>query len=107
MGLLAALAIPRFTNARENAAKTTVLADARSIYSELEILYAENGRYPTDAELPDETALSGSYTGDLTYSQTSNTAYTATYVNSEGTWEIEFTNTGVGDIDDVSAPAAP
>jgi len=99
LGILAALAIPRFSNARDNAAKSTVLADARSISSELEIVYAQEGAYPANGWTP-----SGQYSGTVAYSQTdSGTGYTVTYTAAGTTpWKITFTNNDSLDIASVT-----
>ena len=56
LGILAAIAIPRFTGVRETAAIGAAEADARTVLSAVGIYYAEKGEYP--AKNADISALS-------------------------------------------------
>ena len=99
LGLLAALAIPRFSDQRKNATKATVLADARSIYSELEVKYAEDGKYPPSYSLPTN------YTGNLkvAYATTNDDQnYSLTYQDSSDIYSIVVTDAGGLSIGSVS-----
>ncbi|MBD3843788.1 MAG: prepilin-type N-terminal cleavage/methylation domain-containing protein [Campylobacterales bacterium] len=46
IGVLAAIAIPQFANYRKSAANSAALSDAKTIATEAEAFYAENGVYP-------------------------------------------------------------
>ncbi|WP_461420754.1 type II secretion system protein [Gudongella sp.] len=93
LGLLAALAIPRFGNVRDDAEKATLVADARSVYTSVMMYYAENGSYPTA-----ETDLGPNYldvnslgiTG-WTWSQTSPDLVEVNNAN----WKVMITENGV------------
>ena len=47
LGILAGIAIPRFTDAVETARGAKLLADLRSIESAGTVYYTKNGKYPT------------------------------------------------------------
>lgn len=82
LGILAALAIPRFTGVRDDAAKAALLADSRSLYSQLEVEYAQEGKYP--ATFTPE----GTYGGTVAYTLTDADNYSLTY--DDGVWTITF-----------------
>ena len=48
LGILAAIAIPRFTGVSQTAARRAVEADARNISSAMEIVKADTGSFPTN-----------------------------------------------------------
>ena len=91
LGILAALAVPRLTGARDSAAKSVVEADARTIFSDLEIKYAQDGKYPAS-----DYTFTGSFEGTPTYTPSADgQTYSVTYVNNENTYKITFTQTGL------------
>lgn len=60
LGILAALAIPRFTGVKDSAAKKTVLAEARSLLSGYEIYETEKGVAPTkQADIEEYVTIPG------------------------------------------------
>ncbi len=92
LGILAALAIPRLSGSREKAVKATVEADARTIFSDLEVKYAEDGKYP------ESYTLSGSFTGTVSEYKTTDNGekYSMTYTHKDGKYSVEITEAGVG-----------
>ena len=66
LGILAALAIPRFTGVRDKAAISTAEANARTILSAVGMYYAEEGATPTDANLLDDYLDVSSLGGEIT-----------------------------------------
>lgn len=50
IGILAAIAVPRFTQSADAAKKTACLANVRTLQNALELYYVEQGRYPTEQD---------------------------------------------------------
>jgi prepilin-type N-terminal cleavage/methylation domain-containing protein len=102
LGILAALAIPRFTGIRDTAAKNATLADGRTIYSAMEVYYAEKGSYPVDGGAeptfadPANIEVNGKITAYEIDAEDA-TIYTMTYTNKEKTYEVTITQEGVTD----------
>jgi len=90
LGILAAIAIPRFSGVRDTAAIGAAEADGRTILSAVGIYYAEHGAYPADAaNLSDYIENTG-----LTDRTTITTPATEiTYENAEGTVEVTINPT--------------
>lgn len=59
IGILAALVITTFTGIQQRARNTERETDIKAIHGQVEAYYAENGRYPTLANLNDTTATTG------------------------------------------------
>jgi prepilin-type N-terminal cleavage/methylation domain-containing protein len=59
IGILAAIAIPKFAATREKAYRSTMLADLRNLASLQELYYSDNYSYSTDATLLGYVASSG------------------------------------------------
>jgi len=103
LGVLVALAVPRFTTSAEKAKETTFCSNVRTIKSQLELYKMTTGSYPTTASFVDsflknesyfESAPINPYTetafkdkenvggasgqGQFTYTSTDGTAYTIT-----------------------------
>jgi len=100
LGVLVALAVPRFTTSAEKAKETTFCSNVRTIKSQLELYKMTTGSYPKTASLSDflnsthyfESAPINPYTGEaftendggasgqgqFTYSSTDGTTYTIT-----------------------------
>ena len=55
IGILAAIAVPRFTDATNSAKVAKIQADLRTIDSAIAIYYAKNSAYPTAADIIDGT----------------------------------------------------
>lgn len=70
LGLLAALAIPRFTGSRDKASRGAILADLRTIESAITIAEAEGATYTDLASLATAGYLAAEPSGpaDVTYS---------------------------------------
>lgn len=101
IGILAAIAVPRFAGVQDTAGKGAVEADARNISSAMEIVKAETGAFPTNdaaGKLLLSNALGKDYeaapslgtititgtNGSFTYTRTVNSkSWTAT-VNANG-----------------------
>ena len=58
IGLLATIAIPRVSGARERAFITTVMSDLKTMSSQMEIYQVENLTYPADVALLTELTIS-------------------------------------------------
>ena len=56
IGILAALVITTFTGIQQRARNTERETDIKAIHGQVEAYYAENGRYPTLANLNDQSA---------------------------------------------------
>lgn len=73
IGILAALVITTFTGIQERARNTERETDIKALHSQLEAYYAEQGYYPTLAEVVDGTTLAGLDDGALTSPPNNNT----------------------------------
>ncbi|WP_307802438.1 prepilin-type N-terminal cleavage/methylation domain-containing protein [Cellulomonas fengjieae] len=61
IGILSAIAIPVFLNQRKKAVDAGIKSDLRTVAQSIESFYADNQKYPTDAEVTQSTT-----TGDVT-----------------------------------------
>ncbi len=66
LGLLASIAIPKFSSARENAFVATVVSDLRNLSSQMELYQASNLVYPDDVALLTEFTASEDVTVTIT-----------------------------------------
>ncbi len=63
IGILAALVVTTFTGIQQKARNTERQTDIKAIHGQVEAYYAQNGRYPTLANLNDSTFRSGNMKG--------------------------------------------
>jgi len=90
LGILAAIAVPRFSGVRDTAAIGAAEADGRTILSAVGIYYAEHGAYPAAA------ANLSAYienTGLTSRTTITTPATDITYENAEGTVEVKINPT--------------
>lgn len=59
IGILAALVITTFTGIQQRARNTERETDIKAIHGQLEAYFAQNGHYPTLANMNDQTATTG------------------------------------------------
>ena len=83
IGVLASIAIPKFSSARENSFVTAVVSDLRILSSQMELYQSSNQVYPDDVALLPDFALSQSVAVTITE-------------NNEGTgWAATATHAGL------------
>ena len=63
IGILAALVVTTFSGIQKKARDSERQTDIKAVHSQLEAYYAQNGRYPTMANLNDSAFVSGSLKG--------------------------------------------
>lgn len=63
IGILAALVVTTFTGIQQKARNTERQTDIKAIHGQVEAYYAQNGRYPTLANLNDSTFRSANMKG--------------------------------------------
>ncbi len=67
IGILAALVVTTFSGIQKKARDSERQTDIKAVHSQLEAYFAQNGRYPTNANLDDDTFVGASLKGlDLT-----------------------------------------
>lgn len=81
IGVLAAIAVPKFADSTDDAKAAKVLADFRTIDSALALYYAKNGSYPAAGYTALTTALEGTYIKKMPTAPSGYTAYTYTLAN--------------------------
>ncbi len=80
IGILAAVAIPKFASTKDKAKLSSVKTDMRNIMSHMEGLASESGSYPTTAPAAATLPLSADNTA--AFSATTASGYTLTITNS-------------------------
>jgi len=107
LGVLVALAVPRFTTSAEKAKETTFCSNVRTIKSQLELYKMTMGSYPTTASLSDflnspdyfESAPINPYTGAVFTSTTGTPAQLGDFkYESAGTTTYTITSSPACDI---------
>ncbi|MBM7561518.1 type II secretion system protein [Fusibacter tunisiensis] len=95
LGILAAIAVPRFSGVRSSAEESADRASARSIYSAVMMYYAEEGEYPeADGDIdPAFIDLSG-LGGSLNWTNFDSTGGTLVYTGANNN-AINITEDGV------------
>jgi len=94
LGILAAIAIPRFSGVRATAEESADRASARSIYSAIMMYYAEEGKYPTASADIDPSFIDlGGLGGSLAWTADA-TGVTLAYTGANGN-VINITEDGV------------
>ncbi len=63
IGILAALVITTFSGIQRKARDSERQTDINAIHGQVEAFYAQNGRYPTNANLDDDAWVSGNLKG--------------------------------------------
>lgn len=101
LGILAAVAIPRFTGRTEQAKKNAAYADLKAISSALELYYFDEDAYPEDngsGELPDVLVGEGylqsipkdPWENEYKYSRTAEDAYDLYSTGQDGSSELRL-----------------
>ncbi|MBN1126222.1 MAG: prepilin-type N-terminal cleavage/methylation domain-containing protein [Sedimentisphaerales bacterium] len=88
LGILAAIVIPQFTNASEEASVNSLRADLQTMRSQIELYKVQHlGQLPTvaafEAQMTDETDINGGTTGALDYGPYLERIPTNQFVNSD------------------------
>ena len=82
IGVLAAIAVPMFTDSTDSAKAARVQADLRTVESALQLYYADNGSYPATGWQALANALTGEskkYMKTMPSAPSGYSAYTYTY----------------------------
>jgi len=93
LGILAAIAIPRFTGVREDAQKSAAIAEARTVYTAASMYNASKQVWPDTTVKLGEYLESGSAPGTVTITAGTASVFTATYT-SKG-WVVAISEDGV------------
>ncbi len=78
IGILAALVITTFTGIQQKGRNTERTTDLKAVQGQLEAYYAQNGRYPTKANMDDASWVAGNLKG-LDKNATADPKNTATF----------------------------
>ncbi|ADL13275.1 type IV pilin protein [Acetohalobium arabaticum] len=97
LGILAGIAIPRFSGVQDKAKIAAVESDLRNIQTGLEMYKAENGSYPTSVSLITEYV---EFEGLDNYSFEADSEYDYTISTSVGGVEVTLTPGGISTTDD-------
>lgn len=104
IGILAAIAIPQFTNYKKRAGNSASMSDLKNLATAQEVYNTDNNTYTsTIANLSDAGFISASKNVTVTITAASATAFTATAVSSAGTHT--YTVTGPGGSISPNSPA--
>ena len=63
IGILAALVVTTFSGIQKKARDTERETDVKALHGQIEAYYAQNGRYPTNANLDDDTFVQAQLKG--------------------------------------------
>lgn len=104
IGILAAIAIPQFSNYKKRAANSAAMSDAKNLATAEEVYYTDNNKYTNaTADLADAGFLGASKNVTISITSATTTAFTATAVHSGGT--RTYTITGPGGSISPDSPA--
>jgi type IV pilus assembly protein PilA len=98
IGILAAIAIPKFANTKEKAVVASMKSDLRNLVTAQEAFFSDNQDYAGGTYVGDGTVYTQTGTGGaastLAFTPSSNNTITVTYVNAAG-WSAISANPAV------------
>lgn len=91
LGILAAIVVPQFTNAADEASISSARTQLQSMRSQIELFYSQNGAYPTATWSADLAA------GD--YLRSATVEWPASFTEVYASGDLSLTYSGSGDVD--------
>src|ERR687885_60068 len=101
IGILAAIAIPKFANTKEKAVVASMKSDLRNLVTAQEAFFSDNqdyagGTYKGDGTVYTQTNGTGG-AGRLAFTPSANNTVVVTYIDAAG-WKAEATNPAVKSV---------
>jgi type IV pilus assembly protein PilA len=98
IGILAAIAIPKFANTKEKAVVASMKSDLRNLVTAQEAFFSDNQNYAGSTYIGDGTVYTQTGTGGaastLAFSPSANNTVVVTYIDAAG-WKATATNPAV------------
>ena len=92
LGILAAIVVPHFTNAADDASISSARTQLQSMRSQIELYYSQNGSYPADATWSSDLNSGG-------YIRSSTVSWPAGFSENYAGGNLTLTYSGSGDVD--------
>jgi prepilin-type N-terminal cleavage/methylation domain-containing protein len=93
IGILAAIAIPKFANTKQKAIVASMKSDLRNLVTAQEAFFSDNNDYAGSTNATTQTNGTGG-TGKVTFVPSTGNVLVLTYVNASG-WKATMTNPAV------------
>ena len=92
LGILAAIVVPQFTNAADDASISSARTQLQSMRSQIELFYSQNGAYPADATWKTQLNSGG-------YLRSATVDWPASFTEVYASGALSLTYSGSGDVD--------
>ena len=92
LGILAAIVVPQFTNAADDASISSARTQLQSMRSQIELYYSQNGSYPADATWSTDLNNGG-------YIRSATVTWPAGFTESYASGNLTLAYSGSGDVD--------
>ena len=92
IGILAAIAIPKFANTKQKAVVASMKSDLRNLVTAQEAFFSDNNDYAGSTATTQSNGVAGA--GKVSFTPSTGNVLTLTYVNAAG-WKATMTNPAV------------
>ena len=94
IGILAAIAIPKFANTKQKAIVASMKSDLRNLVTAQEAFFSDNANYAGATSATTQTNAATGAGGVVVFTPSSGNVLTLTYINAAG-WKATMTNPAV------------